>query len=131
VSRALVRAFRERTAVQGGFVRHILTTDPLNRGGWEKALSAVGEYQNGGSWGTPSGWYISAIHKSDPGAAAELAREYIQFLRGHMRPDGMTQAWEWHNPQTGQRANPLYVATVALPCLSLQEANLLSLLDTA
>ena len=38
----------------------------------------------------------------------------------------MALAWEWFNPETGKRNNPLYVATVALPYLSLSEAGLLS-----
>ncbi|MBN1417395.1 MAG: hypothetical protein JXP34_01385 [Planctomycetes bacterium] len=129
VSRALVRAFRERTAVRGGFVRHIPTTDPLNGGGWEKALSKPGEYQNGGYWGAPAGWYIAAVSETDPNAAADLAAEYIGALRADKREDGTTRAWEWYNPDTGARANPLYVATVALPYLSLEKADLLKVLD--
>lgn len=129
VSRALVRAFRERTAVQNGLIRHILTTDQANHGGWYASISEVGTYQNGGYWAAPVGWYISAIHKSDPTAAADLAKEYLGFLRAHMRPDGMTEAWEWCNADTGARANPLYVASVALPYLSLKTAGLLHLLD--
>ena len=129
VSRALVRAYRERTAVRNGFIRQILTSDEKNRGGWEMSVVEVNKYQNGGYWGTPSGWYISAVYKSDPGAARELAREYVQFLQGHMREDGTTQGWEWCNVDTGDYANPLYVATVALPYISLREAGLLSLLD--
>jgi len=140
VSRALVRAFRERTAVQKGFIRHILTTDRINKGGWQAAISERGQYQNGGYWGTPTGWYISAVFKSDPTAAADLAKEYVQFLRDNMRQDGMTQAWEWFNPDTSNPdqsrrdpcsggwpshyANPLYVASVGLPYLSLKKAGL-------
>jgi len=131
VSRALVRAFRERTAVKRGFIRHILTTDQVNKGGWESALPEVGKYQNGGYWGTPSGWYISAVFKSDPTAAADLAKEYVQFLRDNIREDGMTQAWEWYNADTGDYVNPLYVASVGLPYLSLKEAGLLSILYSA
>jgi len=37
----------------------------------------------------------------------------------------MTEAWEWLNPDTGDRSNPLYVASVALPYLSLKDAGLL------
>lgn len=126
VARALVRAFREKTAVREGCVRQILTTDPTNKGGWQHSVSKVGTYQNGGYWGTPTGWYISAIDKVDPQAASDMARDYIQFLRNHMRADGMTEAWEWFNPDTGQHANPLYVATVALPYLALRNAGLLN-----
>ena len=125
VARALVRAFRERTAVREGCVRQILTTDRAYGGGWQVSVSKVGEYQNGGYWGTPSGWYIAAMAKVDRAAAAEMAREFAAFLRGHMRPDGIAEAWEWFNPETKRTANPLYVATVALPYLSLEQAGLL------
>ena len=129
VSRALIRAFRDRTAVRDGLVRHILTTDKTNKGGWQESVSALGTYQNGGYWSTPTGWFVSAIFKSDPEAAAHMAGEYIQFLRAHMRDDGVSQAWEWCNPDTNERVNPLYVASVALPYLSLERAGILSVLD--
>jgi hypothetical protein len=130
VGRALARAYRERTAVRSGLIRQILTTDTTNKGGWEVSISEVGTYQNGGYWGTPVGWYIAAVHLADPAAAADLAKEYILFLREHQRPDGTAEAWEWFNPDTGGKSNPLYVATVALPYLSLKQAGLLSILDT-
>lgn len=125
VSRALVRAFQEKTAVREGCVRQILTTDPTNHGGWQRAVSKVGTYQNGGYWGTPTGWYITAINRVDHKAAVQMAQAYLHFLKDNMRPDGMAEAWEWFNPDTGQHNNPLYVATVALPYLSLKEAGLL------
>ena len=124
VSRALVRAFRERTAVRQGCVRQILTTDPVNHGGWEGVKGPAVAGQNGGYWGTATGWYIAAMHKSDPTAASDMTKEFIQFMRSNMRTDGMTEAWEWFNPDTGGRNNPLYVATVALPYLSLKKAGL-------
>ncbi len=124
VGRALVRAYREKTAVKRGCVRQLLTTDTTNHGYWERAICGQGENQNGGYWGTPTGWYIAAIHKVDPKAAADMAKEYIQFLKGNMRPDGLAQALEWFS-DNGKEANPLYVATVALPYLSLKVAGLL------
>jgi hypothetical protein len=54
-----------------------------------------------------------------------MAQAYVRFLRDNLRPDGMAEAWEWFNPDTGARNNPLYVATVALPYLSMKEAGLL------
>ncbi len=128
VSRALARAFRERTTVRHGFIRHLPTSDRLNQGGWQAAVSNLGTYQNGGYWGTPTGWYISAVSRSDPAAARDLAREYIGFLRQNMRQDGLTDAWEWCNPDTREYVNPLYASTVALPYLSLKETGLLRLL---
>lgn len=125
VGKALVRAFREKTAVKQGCVRQILTTDRTNDGFWQSSVCAQGEYQNGGYWGTPAGWYIAAMAKVDRRAATDMAGDYIRFLREHMRPDGTTEAWEWFSDD-GRTANPLYVATVALPYLSLREADLLS-----
>jgi hypothetical protein len=125
IGRALVRGYREKTAVKEGCVRSVLSNDAANPKGWQKTVSAPGVYQNGGYWGTPVGWYLVAMHKHDPSAAAEMARDYIAFLRNHRRPDGLAESWEWFNPETGRNANPLYVATVALPYGCLCEAGLI------
>jgi len=126
VAEALVSAFRDRTSVRQGCVRQILTLDPVNEGGWQRSVAKLGTYQNGGYWGTPVGWYIAAMSKVDPKAATEMANEYIQLLRNNMQPNGMTTAWEWFNPDTGEHANPLYVASIALPYIVLKNAGLLS-----
>jgi hypothetical protein len=123
VGRALARGFREKTAVREGCVRHVLTTDRVNCGGWEGAPS-IGVYQNGGYWGTPVGWYIAALARVDRDTARAMAAGYIGFLRAHTRPDGTAEAWEWFNRGTGRAVNPLYAATVALPWLSLRTAGL-------
>ncbi|MFO0835553.1 MAG: hypothetical protein U0638_11320 [Phycisphaerales bacterium] len=128
VSRALVRAFRDKTAVRDGLVRHILTTDTTNNAGWQKSVSPVGEYQNGGYWSTPSGWYIAAMYVTDPAAARDMARDFVRTLRSWLRDDGTTRAWEWSNPDTGRTANEFYAASVALPWIALKNANLLHLL---
>ncbi len=106
-SRALANAYRARTAVRDGLVRHILTNDATNHGLWQKSAAQPETYQDGGYWSTPAGWYIAAVHRTDPSTARAMAREFIGSLRGHMRADGMSQAWEWVNPDTGKRNNPL------------------------
>lgn len=125
-SRALASAYRARTAVRDGLVRHIFTNDSTNHGLWQKCVAEPETYQNGGYWSTPTGWYIAAVHKTDPSAARAMAREFVGFLREHMRPDAMSQAWEWVNPDTGKRNNPAYVASVALPYISLAQAGLIA-----
>ncbi len=125
IGHALVRAYREKTAVREGCVRHILTTDPVNGGAWEMSISPSGDYQNGGYWGTPAGWYIAAMARVDRRASRDMALDFLGFLKSHMRPDGMAEAWEWFGAD-GKTVNPLYVATVALPYLSLLEAGLLA-----
>ena len=69
---------------------------------------------------------IAAIATVDPGAAAGMARDFVAYWRAHMRPDGIIEAWEWANPDTGENSNPLYVASIALPYLSPKEAGLLN-----
>ncbi len=130
LARSLVRAFSEATAVREGCVRHILTSDRRNGGGWEGS-ARIGVYQNGGYWGTPVGWYVAAMARVDPKAAAQMAAAYVRFLRAHMGTGGTTEAWEWFNPDTGANANPLYAATVVLPWLSLRQAGLLRQADRA
>ena len=102
IGRALVRGYREKTAVREGCVRSVLSNDAANPNGWQKTVSAPGVYQNGGYWGTPVGWYLVAMHKYDQAAAAGMARDYIEFLRNHRRADGLPESWEWFNPDTGR-----------------------------
>src|ERR1700733_678976 len=123
ICRALVRAYREKTAVREGCVRSVLSNDAANPNGWQKTVSAPGVYQNGGYWGTPVGWYLVAMYKHDQAAATEMARDYIGFLRNHRRADGLPESWEWFNPDTGRTANPLYVAAIDLPYGCLCEAG--------
>lgn len=126
VAAALAAAYRSQTAVKRGFVRHIPSDDKVNNGVWQRSISRPGEYQNGAYWGAPAGWYIAALHTVDPQAARDMASDYIRTLRESLRPDGLTEAWEWFSPETKLRRNPLYVATVALPYISLKQAGLLA-----
>jgi hypothetical protein len=125
ISRALVRAYREKTAVRNGCVSEVLSNDAKNPKGWQMSVSAWGEYQNGGHWGTPVGWYLVAMRKTNEQAAADMARDYIEFLRKNRNSDGTSKAWEWFNPDTGKTANPYYAATVVLPYGCLRTAGLL------
>jgi alpha-L-fucosidase 2 len=126
IARALVRSFRERTAVRNGCIRHLPTNDGSHGGAWEVSVAAHGQYQNGGYWGTPTGWVAAAIDTVDPVAARDLVREYVEFLRNSVGPDGTSESVEWFNPDTGAKANPLYVATVALPWIVLRKSVFLA-----
>lgn len=128
VSRALARSLREKTAFVGGMARHLPTDDRVNRGFWERSVSGEGEYQNGGYWGTPVGWCVSAIHLRDEGAAEQLAKDYVGNLRGQLDEDGVARAWEWENAASGKQVNARYVASVVLPLIAMREAGLGELL---
>jgi len=74
ISRALVRAYREKTAVREGRVRSVLSNDAANPNGWQKTVSPPGVYQNAGIGESRPDWYLVAMYKFDEAAAAEMAR---------------------------------------------------------
>jgi hypothetical protein len=94
-------ADRYATFVHAGQVRHL--PEPES---WERLFQPVdaGTYQNGGYWGTASGWLIEALKTVDPG----LAERTLQELIGHYRREGVL---EWIAPD-GRKGPDLYVATI-------------------
>jgi hypothetical protein len=125
VARILLRGFREHTVVLGGCVSEVLQHDPANPNGWQHSATPFGVYQNGGFWGTGTGWYIAALNTIDPAAARAMGAEYVNFLRANVTSNGTTTAWEWFNPNTNTYQHSSYVATVALAYGTLQRDGLL------
>lgn len=84
-----------------GQVRHLPGTQE-----WERMLRAVslGTYQNGGYWGTPSGWLIEALMPVD----SALARRTFDDLMAFYQREGIL---EWSSPD-GAKGPDLYVATI-------------------
>jgi hypothetical protein len=111
--------------VLGGCVSEVLQHDPANPNGWQHSATPFGVYQNGGFWGTGTGWYIAALDTIDPAAARAMGAEYVNFLRANVTSSGTTTAWEWFNPNTNTYQHSSYVATVALPYGTLQRDGLL------
>jgi len=125
VARALLRGFRDHSLVINGWVTQVLPHDPAHPNGWMKSTCQLGYYQNGGYWGTGTGWYILALHTIDPAAARDMAYDFVKSLRDNMRPDGTTQAWEVLNAQGRELQHAHYLATVAFPYGLLNRAGLL------
>ena len=102
------------TTVEGQ-VRHL---PPVGEWGgfWEKAGCEPDQYQNGGYWGTPTGWLVVALRKVSPVAADRLLREYADHLRANR---GQGAPWEWIKPARNLRVNPRYAASVGLVYVSL------------
>jgi hypothetical protein len=125
VGRALVRGYKDKTTVIRGWVTQILPNDPAHPGGWMKSTCGFGSYQNGGYWGTGTGWYILALNKVDPASARAMAKDYVDYMRASMGPDGVTQAWEVINNHWGEFQHPHYVATMGFPYGLLSRAGLL------
>jgi hypothetical protein len=116
--RALAEAFRKGTIAWQGNIRHVPTDRDFGSDtAWESALAKKNTYQNGAYWGTPTGWVCYAIHKADPDAARQLAREYIAELReGDFRRDPeFGSPWECMHPDGNHRQNPVYLTSVTCP----------------
>jgi hypothetical protein len=87
--------------VFAGQVRHLPEPEQ-----WERMFKPIGAgtYQNGGYWGTPSGWLIEALHSVD----RTLSERTLEQLLNAYRENGVL---EWISPQ-GKRGPDMYVATI-------------------
>jgi hypothetical protein len=120
----LAKAYREGTLAMDGQIRHVLTTDDFSATtAWEKSLAAKNSYQNGAYWGTPTGWVCRAIARTDPDAARQLAKEFVDHLRKtDFRIPGSSNGspWECEFTPSGWRQNPVYMTTVTAPFAALR-----------
>lgn len=119
---SLLRGYRERTTVLQGQVRHIPTT----YGYWEMAQCAPGTYQNGGYWAYPVGWYVYTLAQIDETAAAAMFSEYLGYIRQSWDDSFRSGAWECINPELNHYQNPGYLASVALPYVTLRNKGLIT-----
>ena len=115
IARHLLAVYKTGTAVVEGQVRHLPPGGELG-GYWEKALCQPEHYQNGGFWGTPTGWYVTALRRVDAEAADRLLTDYVAHLRTS-EPQGAP--WEWVNPKIKKQVNPHYASSVGLVYVAL------------
>ena len=71
------------------------------------------QYQNGGYWATPMGWFIYTIHQKDPKRAEESIIEFANAMRQSNFP-------EWSFKERVQL--PRYNASAALPLAGFRAA---------
>lgn len=115
-SRAITDGYKKGLLAKSGNIRHIFIGEDFSeKSAWEKSLVRKGDYQNGGYWGTPTGWVCYVMAKTDPAAAKQLAKEYIDNLRaGDFRKGGnFGEPWECYNLEAPQ--NSIYMTTVTSP----------------
>ena len=115
-SRTITDGYKKGLLAKSGNIRHIfIGEDYSEKSAWEKSLVRKGDYQNGGYWGTPTGWVCYTMAKTDPEAAKQLAKEYIENLRaGDFRKGGtFGEPWECYNLEAPQ--NSIYMTTVTSP----------------
>lgn len=90
---ALNKAYRNKTAVKDGYVRQILTTEDFSKTTvWQHSIIEYGDYQNGGYWATPVGWYSYALSLYDYKAAVDILNDFIKHT---MRYDDKGAPYEY------------------------------------
>jgi hypothetical protein len=119
VCKGLLSLYKGGGIVADGQVRALPPSGPFG-GYWEQSGSPDGHYQNGGYWGTMSGWLAVALHRVDPPAALGILHDLVASISAHRR-DGAP--WEWISPSLNLCRNPLYCATVALPYVTLRRSG--------
>ncbi len=123
-SRTITDGYKKGLLAKNGNIRHIFIGEDFSeKSAWEKSLVQKGDYQNGGYWGTPTGWVCYTIAKTDPAAAKQLAKEYIDNLRaGDFRKGGeYGEPWECYNIKAPQ--NSIYMTTVTSPYTVFKNHN--------
>jgi hypothetical protein len=120
----IVDAYRRGTITLEGAVRHL----PTDVGAWERMSPAVAvnTYQNGAYWHTPTGWLISALHRSHPELAMQVFGEYIAHLREQdfRRGEQFGAPWECFGRDGAARQNPVYMTSVTAPLAVIQQLEL-------
>ncbi|HWD40368.1 MAG TPA: hypothetical protein VG944_16080 [Fimbriimonas sp.] len=106
ISRHLQRLYRSGAIAVDGQVREL----PVDQY-WNQSSAGKDTYQNGGYWGTPTGWMVKALAKTDRKQAGKLLHEYVQFIRDSR---GKGAPFEWINPATNAYANPNYGSSAGL-----------------
>jgi hypothetical protein len=76
---------------------------------WNGGTTEVnsGQYQSGGFWATPVGWFVYTLDLVDPGLADQTAVQMVRHFQVH-------GACEWINRE-GKQQLPGYTASAALP----------------
>lgn len=116
--KTIADAVRRGTITFEGGVRQVPTDlDFSETTAWERSLSAVNTYQNGGYWHTASGWLIESLWNHDRKLALQVFSEMIAHLRAQdfRKGPGHGAPWEVFGPNGKARQNPVYLASVALP----------------
>lgn len=91
--------------VQNGQVRHLLPGVY-----WQLVDCRRDTYQDGGYWGTASGWVAFALARTDEALAKRMARDLIRYYRENCIPE-----WSFDGKGKGYRALEGYLSSSTLP----------------
>ncbi len=97
--------------MQRGQLRHCAPGED-----WQRSLTPKGQYQNGGHWAAPFGWWFVTVHRIDPELAKRTFLELVEDFRVH----GIN---EWVLSE--KKAVPDYVASACQPLAGLRRCGYL------
>ena len=121
--RALAQAYVSGDAVVHGQIRHILCSeDASESSAWQQTIGpvAVGEYQNGAYWATPTGWYFAALFDHDRNLAMQLMQDFVTHTQQY---EAQGAPFEHINPDTTSTSGARYGASAALPLAGWRKAH--------
>ncbi|HRR95420.1 MAG TPA: hypothetical protein P5150_01625, partial [Candidatus Ratteibacteria bacterium] len=96
-----------------GYVRFIPKGEDFStKTCWEKGLTKIGEYQNGGYWAFATGWYIYSLSKINKKLAMEMAEKFIDHI---LKKRNKGAPYEWQNLESGKYSGCFYAASITLP----------------
>ena len=110
-SQKIAKYFKEHhnEIVLHGQVRHMPGFMDWNG---RKMATNSGQYQSGGFWATPTGWFVYTLDLADPALADQTVIEMVRHFQGH-------GACEWINRE-GTCQLPGYTASAALPLAGIR-----------
>ena len=103
---ALSSAYKNKTAVVDGYVRHILTNEDFSDiSAWESTITAHNVYQNGAFWATPTGWYAYALYKYD--GSVDILKDFLAHTK---KNEERYAPFEWMD-ESGENVSGLKYGT--------------------
>lgn len=116
---ALKQAYKNKTAVADGYVRHILTNADFSpTSAWQETNTPYNTYQNGAYWATPTGWYAYAISITDRNLAFKLLEDFKKHTLKHQNSGA---PFEWINKDTSDKSGLLYGTSGVLPYIGFKK----------
>lgn len=109
--KALYDAYKNKTAVVDGYVRHILTNNDFSsKTAWECSVTEYNTYQNGAYWATPTGWYAYSLYMYNN--KTDILEDFIMHTQ-HYEKEGAP--FEWKNINTTEYSGLNYGTSGVLP----------------
>ncbi|NLB37975.1 MAG: hypothetical protein GX810_01830 [Clostridiales bacterium] len=120
---ALVQAYTSGDAIAHGYVRHIPVSENHSpHTAWERSSGpvALGDYQNGAYWSTPTGWYFAALYDNHKELALQLMQEFIEHTKTY---EAQGAPYEHINKDTTRFSGSRYGTSAALPLAGWKQAT--------